>query len=203
VGVGGWIYLAVLAAALAWYFRRDRKGAPAPPEAPLPEDLGLIRLEKAPLEMVLGLTPKWQSELTPKLDAEGWRMVGDFSYTSTTFFFARIFLSPDARTALLFVNWVEGKGGFKQVVTNLEMYSFLEDGTFRLTAASQDGAARLLTGANRPPEGHLRLKLQAVFSELDVRPLMAAHAEWVSGLPGVRVLAKESVREGLSGVFRL
>ncbi len=207
--MGGWFYLVVLAVALALYARARGYGWKKPvalPEAPEP-GLSRIHLEKAPLEMSLSLTPKWEAELTPKVAAEGWVMLGDWSYTSMTFFFARAFLSPDGMTVMLWVNWVEGKGGFKQVVTNLELYSFLGDGTFLLTAACQDGAARLLTGANRPPEDKLRLKLQAVFSELDVRPLMEQHSIWIRdwtsrGLPA-RVLIKPEVQTELEGLFSL
>ena len=209
MGIGGWVYLGVLAVALALYARARGYGRKKPlalSEAPEP-GLSQIHLEKAPLEMSLSLTPKWEAELTPKVAAEGWVMLGDWSYTSMTFFFARAFLSPDGKTVMLWVNWVEGKGGFKQVVTNLELYSFLGDGNFLLTAACQDGAARLLTGANRPPEDKLRLKLQAVFSELDTRPLMEAHAQWVSGILdagwSVRKLATTEVKETLESTFKL
>jgi hypothetical protein len=75
----------------------------------------------------------------------------------------------------LLVNWLEGRAKGPQIISNVEIYSFEEKGSFLLTACAQDGATRLLTGATRPTEEQLSLHLKAVFAESAVRPLMEEH----------------------------
>ncbi len=50
-----------------------------------------VQLVKAPQELTEQLTPKWQAELTQKLSEEGYVCLGDYSYASTLFFWARTF----------------------------------------------------------------------------------------------------------------
>lgn len=176
MGPGGWIWIAVVAVAaavLSWKHLR-RRNLPAKEDGRLPAPLRVF--ERAPSEMTEGLTPPWQVELTRHLKEAKYAFLGDFSYSSEQFFWARVFLTPDRKAAVLLVNWVEGGKNFKQVVTNGEIYSFLEGGGFLLTAASQDGAARLLTGADRPPEESLSLALKPVVSGRDVWDLLESHA---------------------------
>jgi hypothetical protein len=163
-----------------------------------------VILAPAPPGMVEALTPPWQKELHSKLQDEGFRYVGDFSYAALNFFWARTFLSPDSKSALLLVNWVEGKEGGKVVIPNLELYSF-DGNSFLLTACSQDGAARLLTGAKRPTEEQLSLHLKAVYSESAVRPIVEEHrqrlAAWEARGAQIRILTPTNILPSLSKIY--
>jgi hypothetical protein len=105
---------------------------------------------------------------------------------------------------LLLVNWVEGKEGGKVVISNLEIYSFTGN-SFLVTACAQDGAAKLLTGANRPTEEQMSLHLKAVFAESAVRPILEEHQKrlsaWEEKGVKVRELTKENVLPSLSKIF--
>jgi hypothetical protein len=138
-----------------------------------------IVLERAP-QAVESQMPPWQLEVSKKLQSEGYVLVGDYSYTADQFFWARAFVSPDTKSVLLFVNWVEGMDKGKQIIANLELYSFTTEGDFILTAAAQDGATRLLTGANRPREDQLSLHLKAVYAEIAIRPLIEEHQKRIA-----------------------
>ena len=163
-----------------------------------------VNLVKAPEEMTRALTPKWQADFTQKLQEQGYLLLGDFSYASMLFFWARTFLSPDHKSALSLVNWVEGKDGGKVIIPNLEIYSF-DGNSFILTACAQDGAAKLLTGANRPTEEQLSLHLKAVFAESAARPVIEEHqrrlAEWEAKGAKVRELTAANILPSLSKIF--
>lgn len=163
-----------------------------------------VQLVKSPQDMTQRLTPKWQAELCQKLEQEGYVLMGDYSYASTLFFWARVFIAPDGRSTLLLVNWVEGKEGGKVVISNLEIYSF-SGNSFLVTACAQDGAARLLTGANRPAEEQMSLHLKAVFAESSVRPVIEEHQkrlkDWEQKGEKLRELNRENVLPSLSKIF--
>jgi hypothetical protein len=163
-----------------------------------------VTMAKAPQDMTERLTPKWEAELSQKLQDEGYQLMGDYSYAAMLFFWARIFISPDKKSALLLVNWVEGKEGGKVVISNLEIYSF-SGNSFIVTACAQDGAAKLLTGANRPNEEQMSLHLKAVFAESAARPIINEHqkrlADWEAKGEKVRELTKDNVLPSLSKIF--
>jgi hypothetical protein len=163
-----------------------------------------VILAPAPPGMVEALTPPWQKEFNLKLREEGFRYVGDFSYAALNFFWAKTFISPDSKSALLLVNWVEGKEGGKVVIPNLEIYSF-DGNSFILTACSQDGAARLLTGAKRPSEEQLSLHLKAVFAESAVRPIWEEHqqrlGDWEGRGAKIRELTPANILPSLSKTY--
>lgn len=207
MGFGGLIIL-ILLVAIGGYILLTEK--PFEKKAPSLQDLFgglpkiLVQLVKAPEDMTERLTPKWQAELTQKLREEGYELLGDFSYASTLFFWARTFLAPDHQSALLLVNWVEGKEGGKVVISNLEIYSFTGN-SFLVTACAQDGAAKLLTGANRPTEEQMSLHLKAVFAESSVRSIVEEHQGrlkvWKEKGIQVRELTKENILPSLSKIF--
>lgn len=207
MGLGGIVFL-VLAAVLVGYILATEKtfskkiSAPGDLFSKLPKIS--VQLVKAPEEMTERLTPAWQRELCRKLEQEGYKLIGDFSYASTLFFWARTFIAPDQKSALLLVNWVEGKEGGKVVISNLEIYSFTGN-SFLVTACAQDGAAKLLTGANRPTEEQISLHLKAVFAESAVRPIVEEHqkrlGDWEGKGVKVRELTKENVLPSLSKIF--
>jgi hypothetical protein len=207
MGFGG-IVLLVLIAGVAGYIlvsektlRRGKTGPQNPFEG-LPKIS--VQLVKAPGEMTERLTPKWQADLTRILQEEGYILLGDYSYASTLFFWAHTFLSPDHKSALLFTNWVEGKEGGKVVISNLEIYSFTGN-SFLVTACAQDGAAKLLTAANRPSPEQLSLHLKAVFAESSVRPIVQEHQkrleQWEERGEKIRALTPENVLPSLSKIF--
>ncbi len=209
MGPGGIAVLVLIASAAAYILVAEKpfrkKGRSPWDDSPF---AGLakvpLHLVQAPPEMAERLTPPWQAELTQKLRQEGYDLVGDYSYSSTLFFWARTFLAPDRKSVLLLVNWVEGKEGGKVVISNLEIYSFTGN-SFLLTACAQDGAAKLLTGANRPTEEQLSLHLKAVFAESAVRPIVEEHRRrlkaWEEKGTILRELTRENVLPSLSKVF--
>jgi hypothetical protein len=99
---------------------------------------------------------------------------------------------------------VEGKEGGKVVIPNLEIYSFSSN-SFIVTACAQDGATKLLTGANRPNEEQMSLHYKAVFAESAARPIIQEHqkrlAEWEAKGEKVRELTKENVLPSLSKII--
>ncbi len=163
-----------------------------------------VILAPAPPGLVEALTPPWQRELIIRLKSEGFRHVGDFSYAAMNFFWASTFIAPDAKSAVLIVNWVEGKEGGKVVLPNLEIYSFDGNG-FILTACSQDGAARLLTGAKRPTNEQLSLHLKAVYGEISVRTIWREHQqrviEWEGRGAKIRELTPTNLLPSLSYIY--
>jgi hypothetical protein len=163
-----------------------------------------VILEKAP-QVVESQAPPWQITLSQKLESEGYHLMGDYSYAAGQFFWARVFISPDSLSALLLVNWVEGLDKGKQIIPNLEIYSFDNQGSFLLTACSQDGATRLLTGANRPTEDQLSLHLKAVYAESAVRPILQEHQarleKWAAKGVRVRELTPANVLASLGKIF--
>lgn len=205
MGLGG-VILVVILFALAGYILATEK----PFQKKTPADIfaGLPKMEvnlvKAPEAMTEALTPKWQREFTEKLQSSGYQLLGDYSYPSTLFFWARTFIAPDKKSVLLLVNWVEGKEGGKVVIPNLEIYSFTGN-DFILTACAQDGAAKLLTGANRPTPEQLSLHLKAVFAESAAKPIMDEHqkrlADWEAKGVKVRELTTTNVLPSLSKIF--
>lgn len=207
MGPGGIVILILLAAIAGYILFTEKKFQK---EAALHGGLfaGLpkvsVQLVKSPQDMTERLTPKWQVELCQKLEQEGYVPLGDYSYASTLFFWARVFIAPDARSTLLLVNWVEGKEGGKVVISNLEIYSF-SGNSFIVTACAQDGAAKLLTGANRPNEEQMSLHLKAVFAESSVRPIIEEHQrrlkDWEQKGEKVRELTRENVLPSLSKIF--
>lgn len=205
MGLGGIIVL-LLALGLGIYILATEKPFSKHPDLWAAGDLPKppVILAPAPQGMVEALTPPWQKELDGKLRAEGFHYVGDFSYAALNFFWARTFISPDAKSAILLVNWVEGKEGGKVVIPNLEIYSF-DGNSFILTACSQDGAARLLTGAQRPTEEQLSLHLKAVYAESAVRPILEEHrqrlAAWEARGVQVRLLTPANVLPSLSKIY--
>ena len=207
MGLGG-VILIVLCLAIVGYILATEK--PFTPKGTSAADLlaNLPKMEvsfvKAPEAMTEALTPKWQKDFTDKLKEQGYHLLGDYSYASTLFFWARTFIAPDKKSALLLVNWVEGKEGGKVVIPNLEIYSFTGN-SFLLTACAQDGAAKLLTGATRPTPEQLSLHLKAVFAESAARPIIEEHqkrlSDWETrGVP-VRELTATNVLPSLSKVF--
>jgi hypothetical protein len=207
MGPGGIVVLLLLAGIVVYILAAEKtfqKKKPSEDDlfASLPK-MGVI-LEKAP-QAVEGQMPPWQKTLNQKLLDGGYQLIGDYSYSSGQFFWARVFLSPDAKAALLFVNWVEGIDQGKQITHNLEIYSFDNNGSFLLTACAQDGAVRLLTGANRPTEEQLSLHLKAVFAESSVRPIIEEHQKRVAEreAKGVhfRELTPSNVLPSLSKIF--
>jgi hypothetical protein len=203
VGIGGVLILSLILMTGIYILFLERKNH-AEKEGPWDIPKPPVVLAPAPPGMVEGLTPPWQRELGEKLKGEGFQYQGDFSYAALNFFWARIFLSPDARSALLLVNWVEGKEGGKVVIPNLEIYSF-DGNSFILTACSQDGAARLLTGAKRPTEEQLSLHLKAVFAESAVRPIWEEHQkrlfDWEKKGAKIRELSKANLLPSLSNIY--
>ena len=206
MGLGG-IILLLLALGLGAYILILEKPFSKTEEEGL-EDMGLshppVILAPAPQGMVEALTPPWQKNLCEKLKEEGFRYVGDYSYAAISFFWARTFLSPDSKSALLLVNWVEGKEGGKVVIPHLEIYSF-DGNSFILTACSQDGAARLLTGAKRPSEEQLSLHLKAVYAESAVRPVVEEHRQRLTDWEGrgakIRELTPANILPSLSKIY--
>lgn len=207
MGLGGIILLILLAAIVGYILATEKPFAKKTadsgnPFGNLPKVA--VQLVKAPEDMTERLTPKWQRELCQKLEQEGYILIGDYSYASTLFFWARTYISPDHKSSLLLVNWVEGKEGGKIVISNLEIYSFTGN-SFIVTACAQDGAAKLLTGANRPSEDQMSLHLKAVYAESAVRPIVEEHQrrlkEWEEKGTKVRELTKENVLPSLSKIF--
>jgi hypothetical protein len=203
MGIGGIVVLALIAAMGTYIFFTEKKKHPEKEalwDVPKPP----VVLAPAPPGMVEALTPSWQRELGDKLKTEGFQYQGDFSYAALSFFWARTFISPDTRSALLLVNWVEGKEGGKVVIPNLEIYSF-DGNSFILTACSQDGAARLLTGAKRPSETQLSLHLKAVFAESSIRPVWEEHqkrvSDWEQRGAKIRELSKANLLPSLSNIY--
>jgi len=181
LGLGGVVVLSLLAAIVIYIlsaenpgvFRKRKSVALTDPFAHIPKTS--VVLEPAPQDMTERLTPPWQAELIQKLQGESYVLLGDYSYSSTEFFWARMFLPPDKKSVFVLVNWLEAKGRGNQIISNVEIYSFDKKGSFLLTACAQDGATRLLTGATRPSEEQLSLHLKAVFNEVSVRPLIEEH----------------------------
>lgn len=207
MGLGGAIVLFIMAGLLVytvWSERRLMKQLQdgRSPFAKMPKVP--ITLAPAPKEMTEQLTPPWQKTYGDKLQEEGYQLIGDYSYASLIFFWARVFIAPDKKSVLLFVNWVEGKEGGKIIIPNLEIYSFSPD-SFLLTACAQDGAAKLLTGAKRPTEEQLSLHLKAVYAEVAAKPMVEEHqrrvAEWEAKRIKVRELTPANVLHSLSKVF--
>jgi hypothetical protein len=205
MGLGGALIIVILFALGGYILATEkpfRKKAAADLFASLPKME--VTLVKAPESMTEALTPPWQREFTQKLQGSGYQLLGDYSYPSTLFFWARTFIAPDKKSALLLVNWVEGKEGGKVVIPNLEIYSFTGN-DFLLTACAQDGAAKLLTGANRPTPEQLSLHLKAVFAESAARPILEEHqkrlADWEAKGVKVRELTTANVLPSLSKVF--
>ncbi len=207
MGLGGSILLILIGIVIGYILVTEipwRKKRTSPPQGYEGMPKVSVVLVPAPEGMVQALTPPWQAEVTDKLKEEGFSLMGDYSYPALNFFWARTFISPDKKSVLLLVNWVEGKEGGKVIIPNLEIYSFTGN-SFLLTACSQDGAARLLTGANRPPEGSLSLHLKAVFAESSIRPIMQEHqkrlVEWESRGLTARELNRTNVLPSLSKAF--
>ena len=203
MGIGGVVVLVLIAAVGIYVFSNERRNRPiakVPWDIPKPP----VVLAPAPPGMVEALTPPWQKEVNEKLKAEGFKYLGDFSYAALNFFWARTFISPDAKSALLLVNWVEGKEGGKVIIPNLEIDSF-DGNSFILTACSQDGAARLLTGAKRPSEEQLSLHLKAVFAGSSIRPIWEEHqrrlSEWEKKGAKIRELSKSNLLPSLSNIY--
>src|SRR5579864_5812862 len=112
MGLGGVIVLVLLATVIGYILFTEKPFAKKNPSsdnlfANMPKIQ--VTLAKAPQDMTERLTPKWQAEMSQKLQAEGYQLMGDYSYAAMLFFWARTFLSPDKKSALLLVNWVEGK----------------------------------------------------------------------------------------------
>jgi hypothetical protein len=207
MGLGGIILLLLVAGTVAYILVTEKTFQEKPPSSGNPFD-GMakisVQLVKAPEELTQRLTPPWQAQLTQKLEEEGYLLLGDYSYASTLFFWARTFLAPDSKSTLVLANWVEGKEGGKVVISNLEIYSFTGN-SFLVTACAQDGAAKLLTGANRPSEDQLSLHLKAVFAESSVRPIIQEHqarlAQWEARGEKIRELTRENLLPSLSKIF--
>ncbi len=207
MGPGGILLLALILAVIAYILITEKTFQKKENSSNNPFD-GMakisVQLVKAPQELTERLTPKWQAELTQKLSEEGYVLLGDYSYASTLFFWARTFLAPDQKSTLVLANWVEGKEGGKVVISNLEIYSFTGN-SFLVTACAQDGAAKLLTGANRPSEEQMSLHLKAVFAESSVRPIIQEHQKRLEGWEGkgekIRMLTMENVLPSLSKIF--
>ncbi len=209
MGPGGWVLLGLMGGVFIYGLLaatpfgsklKNQKAASGPP-APLV-------LEPAAAERVESLTQPWQKELAAQLIQEGFELLGDFAYASTEFFWAKTFLSPDKNAALLLVNWKEGGKYGAPITTNVEIYSLGEkEGRedFIVTACAQDGAARLLTGANRPRPEQMSLHLKLVFNAVAVRPLMAEHQArleaWQREGTRIQALQASSALRGLAKIF--
>jgi hypothetical protein len=183
MGPGGYIFLTLFAVLVGYIFATEKpfkknKASESGDPSYIPKTQ--VILEPAPQDMTQRLTPPWQAELIQKLQTEGYALLGDYSYSSTEFFWARMLLSPDKKSVFSVVNWLEAKGKGNQIISNVEVYSFDTKGSFLLTACAQDGATRLLTGATRPTEEQLSLHLKAVFNEISVRPLITEHQNRLS-----------------------
>jgi hypothetical protein len=207
MGLGGIVLLILLGLALLNILVCEKVFSPrtreeSSPFAGLPKIS--LHLASPPEEVVQRLTPPWQGPLREKLLQEGYLPLGNFSFPSMLFFWASPFISPDGKSVLLLVHWVEGKDGGKVVINNLEIYSFCGN-SFLLTACAQDGAAKLLTGANRPTAEQLSLHLKSVYAESSVRPIILEHqkrlADWEQRGISVRPLTKENVLPSLSKIF--
>jgi hypothetical protein len=207
MGLGGFIVLALVIGLITYIFLSERAlarraQANSSPFDDLPK-VG-VHMAPAPKDMTERLTPPWQKTYGDKLQEQGYQFIGDYSYASMVFFWARVFISPDKKFALLFVNWVEGKEGGKIVISNLEIYSF-DSASFILTACAQDGSIKLLTGAKRPTEEQLSLHLKAVYAEVAAKPIVEEHqkrvAEWEAKGAKVRELTPANVLHSLSKVF--
>jgi len=177
MGPGGYVVLTLIAAVVGYLLAVER---PFWKKPSFPEDVSFIPktsviLEPVPQEKTESLTPPWQRDFVQKLQTEGYGLLGDYSYSSTEFFWARALLAPGGKSLLMLVNWLEGRAKGPQIISNVEIYSFEEKGGFLLTACAQDGATRLLTGATRPTDEQLSLHLKTVFAESAVRPLMEEH----------------------------
>lgn len=207
MGLGGVVVLLVIAGLAAFIVLTERvlshkNSASDSPFAHLPKVS--VHLVPAPQDMTERLTPPWQRTYTEQLKEQGYKMIGDYSYASLVFFWARVFIAPDQKSALLLVNWVEGKEDGKVVISNLEIYSF-DGNSFILTACAQDGAVKLLTGAKRPTEEQLSLHLKAVYAEIAARPIVEEHQRrlkaWEDNGVQVRTLTTANVLPSLSKVF--
>jgi hypothetical protein len=209
MGPGGWVLLVLMGFVLAVLLRVEKPFSlrSVPPKTASEPPLPLV-LEPAAAERVESLTQPWQKELTGQLVAEGFKLLGDFAFASTEFFWAKIFLTPDQRSALLLVNWKEGGKYGAPITTNVEIYSLGTMGgqaDFRLTACAQDGSARLLTGANRPRPDQMSLHLKMVFNAVGVKPLFAEHQErltaWEREGAQIDPLEPASALTGLAKIF--
>jgi len=207
MGLGGVIVLLLFISITGYIFYSEKyfhigNSEDASPFAGLPKIQ--VNLVQAPLDMTERLTPKWEKDYTQKLKIQGYHLMGDYSYAATLFFWARIFISPDKKSVLLLVNWVEGKDTGKVVISNLEIYSF-SGNSFILTACAQDGAIKLLTGSNRPSEEQLSLHLKAVYAEISAQPIIDEHQgrlkTWEAKGEKVRELDPSNVLASLSKVF--
>ena len=205
MGLGGAVLLTLIVMTGLYILGTERpfeKMAASNPFEGMPKPQ--VHLAPAPQDMVERLTPPWLRDLSAKLQAEGYQFIGNVSYASTLFFWAHTLIAPDRRSVVLFTNWVEGKEGGKVVIPNLEIYSFTGN-DFIVTACAQDGAAKLLTGANRPREDQMSLHLKAVFAESAVRPILQEHKErlvqWEAMRNQVRELNRENVLPSLEKIF--
>lgn len=209
MGPGGWILLFLMGLAFTAACRREKIfGADNRKAKGSRESTAPLVLEPAASERVEALTPPWQRELTAQLEAEGHLLLGDFAYASTEFFWAKTFLTPDRRSALLLVNWKEGGKYGAPITTNIEIYSMaIKDGRedFRITACAQDGSARLLTGANRPGPERMALHLKMIFNAVGARPLIAEHQArleaWQREGAEIKSLEAASALVGLARIF--
>jgi hypothetical protein len=206
MGPGGWLLLILMGFTFAYLWRVEKPFGP--PSKSRPEPAAPLVLEPAAAERVESLTQPWQKELISQLINEGFSLLGDFAYASTEFFWAKTFLSPDKKSALLLVNWKEGGKYGAPITTNVEIYSLGQKGgqeDFILTACAQDGATRLLTGAHRPRPEQMSLHLKLVFNAIAVRPLMAEHQArleaWQREGAQVRVLDQVCALTGLARIF--
>lgn len=188
MGLGGSILLILIGIVIGYILVTEipwRKKRTSPPQGYEGMPKVSVVLVPAPEGMVQALTPPWQAEVTDKLKEEGFSLMGDYSYPALNFFWARTFISPDKKSVLLLVNWVEGKEGGKVIIPNLEIYSFTGN-SFLLTACSQDGAARLLTGANRPRKVPYPSTSRLFSPKARYAPLCkSTRNAWWNGSPGV------------------
>ncbi len=207
MGVGGIVIIILLFLVIGYILFTEKLFRPKnaiddSPFAHLPKIS--VNLVKAPQDMTERLTPAWQAQYSQKLQEQGYVFIGDYSYASTLFFWARVFIAPDKKSVLLLVNWVEGKEAGKVVISNLEIYSF-DGNSFILTACAQDGAAKLLTGPNRPSEKQLSLHLKAVYAAVAAQPIIEEHQNrlkvWENEGAQVRELTPINVLPSLSKVF--
>jgi hypothetical protein len=167
-----------------------------------------IHLEVAAPSLVDRYTPAWQLEAHEPLKNKGYIFVGNYAYTSSNLFFSKIWIDPTAQALIIFVNWIEDhRSHAHAVLTNLEIYSFLENQNFILTAFAQDGALRLLTGANRPDASQLYLKLQSVFSLKEVWRGIEMHIQRLQTLPTpnplVPILSSASALTSLESIIQV
>ncbi len=156
MGPGGIIVLLLLAGTVSYILLTEKtfQKKPASGGNPFDEMPKIsVQLVKAPQELTERLTPKWQAEITQQLAEEGYLLLGDYSYASTLFFWARTFLAPDSKSTLILANWVEGKEGGKVVISNLEIYSFTGNSSLRhyRFAPCGRGCQILLTGGQPAP----------------------------------------------------